>query len=92
VTFPCNKCGACCRRVGRIPDFPEPVNEDGSCAHLQKDNSCGIYHERPLVCRVEELYDNLQLEISKEEYYRLNNIECNKMMEEDGIDDKIDLN
>jgi Fe-S-cluster containining protein len=90
--FPCSKCGACCRRVGGYNGFPEPVNPDGSCSHLQKDNSCGIYETRPMVCRVEESFETLNLGITKEEYYRKNSIECNKMMDQDGVGEKIDMN
>lgn len=42
MAFPCNRCGACCRLVG--------------CRHLV-DCLCEIYEERPLVCRVDEMWE-----------------------------------
>lgn len=75
--FNCTKCGACCRAVGRIPDFPEPVNEDGSCVHLKEDNTCAIYETRPLICRVDEFYDLcLSDEMSKDEWHEINYVAC----------------
>jgi Fe-S-cluster containining protein len=91
MNFPCTQCGACCRRVGKSKDFQEPVNPDGSCSHLKEDNSCGIYETRPMICRVEEFYEKFQSEetMSKEDFFRLNSEECNNMMDEDGLDEKL---
>ena len=66
--YPCTKCGACCRKfyVSSYNNFtrhilnkelgedlpPLPTKEDGSCYHLQEDNTCGIYDSRPVICRL----------------------------------------
>lgn len=85
MNFPCTQCGACCRRVGKFKDFPEPVKEDGSCAHLKEDNTCAIYENRPLICRVEYLYSYFA-PLTPEEYIQENIKACNRMIEEDGLD------
>ncbi len=69
-----------------VPEFTEPVNEDGSCSHL-KDNKCTIYENRPEICRVDKLYEQ-QNELDKLAYYKKSNEFCNQMIKESGIDDK----
>ena len=34
------------------------IGEDGYCSHL-KDNLCTIYEDRPLICRVDDIYDKV---------------------------------
>ena len=48
------QCGACC--IGPSISSPIPGMSDGKpggirCIHLQEDYSCGIYDDRPKVCR-----------------------------------------
>jgi Fe-S-cluster containining protein len=50
-------CGECCRRIGCVNLLPEFQGENGSCIHLGADNRCDIYAERPLLCRVDEIYE-----------------------------------
>ena len=50
MSFPCTKCGACCRSVHGTP----LDRGDGACVHLGEDNACRVYDERPEVCRVDE--------------------------------------
>ncbi len=51
----CRKyCGACC--IAPSISSPLPGMPDGKpaglpCIHLQKDLSCGIYEQRPKVCK-----------------------------------------
>ena len=47
-------CGACCIAPSissAIPGMPKGKPAGVACIHLQKDYSCGIYNERPRVCR-----------------------------------------
>lgn len=75
--FQCSQCGLCCKVVGSIPGFPEPVKEDGSCAHLNEDNTCSIYEKRPLICRIDDGYDLLfSKRMSREEWHALNYKGC----------------
>lgn len=86
--FPCTSCGACCRRVRGI-DPNWPVGSDGkSCIHLNEDNSCAIYENRPRICRVNELKPP---RMTLEDWYNLNAAACNYMMDEDGLPEGLRL-
>lgn len=52
---------------------------DGICKHL-KGNLCGIYDERPLICRVDDCYEQFfKGEYSRDEFYNLNYQVCNQL-------------
>jgi Fe-S-cluster containining protein len=47
-------CGACCIAPSissPIPGMPEGKPAGTQCIHMQEDFSCGIYDQRPKVCR-----------------------------------------
>jgi Fe-S-cluster containining protein len=44
----CNKCGACCVAPD-IAALDKPLGL--RCPHLTADNLCGVYENRPQVCR-----------------------------------------
>lgn len=98
MNFQCSKCGQCCKRAGTIPNFPEPLNPDGSCVHLQTDMTCGIYESRPNICRVNTGYIQLtisgQISMGLIDFYKENNKMCNKWIQEAKLPDSflIDLN
>jgi len=46
--IPCFRCGTCCIAPD-ISTLKKPVNTP--CSHLQSDHLCGIYPDRPPVCR-----------------------------------------
>lgn len=83
--FPCTKCGACCRRAGQFPGFPEPVDEDGVCVHLTENNECGIYEDRPDVCRINYV-KRFFPHMSEQEYREATRKQCNQWMDADGVD------
>lgn len=85
--FPCTKCGACCRRITRV-DPSWPKREDGACFFLREDDSCGIYEERPLLCRVNALLPD---GVDMADWHNLNATICNMWQEEDGMDKKYRL-
>lgn len=109
IKFKCTQCGACCKKVGEIQskDFPQNfVKRDGSCIHLLADNSCRIYDTRPDICKVHKWYKaqtrkkrtaagekNPLYRLSRKEYYKANNLMCNKLQSEAGmpIEYRIDL-
>lgn len=65
--------GLCCTHVGHIPELP---STDGVCNHLI-DGKCGIYNQRPLVCRVDAMYDAGKFsDISYSEYALVNSTLC----------------
>ncbi len=81
--FQCDKCGACCRNVNLSPLYAELDRGDGVCRYLT-GSLCSIYGERPLLCRVDESYQNFFVgRMSKEEYYRLNYEACDKLKKKD---------
>lgn len=56
-SFRCTACGLCCR-LDLSNDLPKSWDRgDGYCQHLQPDGRCGIYETRPLVCRVDDSWD-----------------------------------
>jgi len=74
--FECKQCGNCCRHLDRSGLYKDLDRGDGVCRYL-KDNLCSIYEDRPLLCRIEESYNEVFSEVyTKEEYYRLNKEAC----------------
>ena len=63
MPFPCTGCGACCMGVDKVPEFvatyPDWVGPDGICTNLRDDMSCAIYEERPLICRIDALFERV---------------------------------
>ena len=86
MEFKCSGCGACCRQAAKLG---LPDRGDGGCAHLQEDNSCGIYESRPTICRVNEMYHHLpgiKENLSLKEWYVENTKSCHQLIDEQGID------
>lgn len=74
--FECDRCGECCRNLDMSPIYSELHDGDGICRHL-KGNICSIYSERPLMCRVDESYDDIfKDKLSYSEYLQLNYRYC----------------
>ena len=58
LPFPCNGCGKCCRKVANSPQTMWLDRGDSVCRHFDEiQNSCTIYENRPLICRVEDYYE-----------------------------------
>lgn len=77
--FQCDKCGACCRNLRLSPLYKELDRGDGVCRYLN-GNLCSIYDKRPLICRVDDSYNEFfKDKLSLEEYYRLNCEACTKL-------------
>lgn len=81
--FKCERCGACCRLVGLsiVPEIRALAKENSAtCRHLLPNNLCAIYETRPLPCRVDELYEQMEPELknkrTREEWHRLNYDNC----------------
>ena len=69
VIWKCTQCGKCCETISTV--LPEFALKNGVCKHFdRKTRLCKIYFERPLQCRVDELYEkNMKHFMSKERYY-----------------------
>lgn len=74
IPFPCNACGKCCRKVFLSDETAYLDRGDGVCRHFNEEtNLCLIYHQRPLICRVEEYYrQNLSHIYQWEDFVRIN--------------------
>lgn len=78
-SFQCDKCGLCCRNIGRIPQLREYDDGNGACKYLQ-NNLCSIYEDRPEICRVDVMYDRyFREQYSKDEFYELNYEGCREL-------------
>lgn len=84
--FPCEKCGCCCRLVGRTPWGKWLALPDGVCRWLdQETNLCRIYEERPLFCNVDRYFEeHYKDSMSREDFYALNQRECAKLQKQYG--------
>jgi Fe-S-cluster containining protein len=77
LSFPCEMCGECCRRIGVAGLLLEFQVDDGTCMHLTGDNCCDIYASRPIFCRVDEMYDQFfASEMTREAFYATNKELC----------------
>ncbi|WP_454565848.1 YkgJ family cysteine cluster protein [Pseudomonas sp. AIG] len=57
LAFPCTQCGLCCQKVGMAEQTRALDRGDGTCRHYNATNKgCGIYNERPDICRVDRQY------------------------------------
>lgn len=92
MTFPCTKCGACCRRAVYavtslgLTEWSPGFAKDGSCGALQADNTCAIYETRPLLCRI----DDMRIAAGEEDeaaWHEANARHCNEWQAEDGLPD-----
>lgn len=77
-SFPCDKCGACCRHVDRAEETQFLDRGDGICKHYNETNLlCTIYHERPDICRVDKQYAlNYTNLYTWDEFVELNRVAC----------------
>ena len=81
--FHCDRCGLCCRKVGRFEFMKAFDRGDGVCKYLNENNLCSIYETRPTICNVDELYEKFYRDkISREGWYRLQYEGCRKLKEE----------
>lgn len=87
MSYPCTKCGCCCKMVGKMVqeleiDFPYAYDANGKCSQLADDNTCMVYEDRPLICNIDKMAELLK--VNKAEFYDININACNDMMDEQG--------
>lgn len=84
LSFPCTKCGLCCRNVGNSVLTKFLDRGDGICIHLDlQTNLCKIYEQRPQICRVDEMYKNyFATEFSWQEFCNLNLKACEQLQKQ----------
>ena len=85
IPFPCSSCGQCCRRVSHSNQTKYLDGGDGVCRYLDKQsNLCSIYEDRPLVCRVEDYYQEfLQDKITWISFVEMNVKVCEILQKDD---------
>ena len=72
--FPCTGCGACC--VINIED----KSRSFPCPHLNKDNQCTIYVQRPHFCNTKMVYEQHWSKwMTKEQYFEKSRVACSKL-------------
>ena len=98
MSFECTGCELCCKEIGHIigsiapmewmqkatDEFPYKANADGSCEKLI-DNKCSVYDDRPLLCNIERMADEAEVEINKEVWYKMNYIGCKMLQDKDAL-------
>ncbi len=94
--FGCTKCGACCLKAREILKgqlFPYSFLEDGRCEKYDETMGCTIYQNRPDACNIERGYDvyNTLMPMSKDTYYDISAINCNRWMKELKIDSSFNI-
>ena len=78
--FPCTRCGACCRNLGKSSLFSQLDRGDGVCRHLDVNtNLCQIYETRPKICRVSDMFGAFEDRLTWGEYVALNQQACREL-------------
>ena len=74
--FPCTQCGLCCRNLDKSSVYAELNRGDGVCVHFDEaSHLCGIYEQRPLLCRVDEFYEKHLSDVMTRDDYIAANLE-----------------
>ena len=81
TTFPCRRCGACCRNVDLAEETRALDRGDGTCRHYSdEDKSCRIYDHRPDICRIDRQYQlNYARQYSWNEFVAINLAACDRL-------------
>lgn len=87
--FPCTRCNACCRVVGalnkRLPKAEMlPEKSNGECLYLTS-TGCGVYYDRPKICRIRDQYDPIKWS-NLTEFYKDTARACNTLIDHLDID------
>ena len=88
MSFPCSRCGACCKNLHHIKPLASFHSGDGICNYYSESLGCRIYQHRPLLCRIDEGYEVLFSRLlDKKSYYEKNARACNLLQKQAGLDD-----
>ena len=85
-SFPCTKCGACCRRAHSIGGFLYADHYRGGCIMLI-NNECNIYNGRPPICSIDEMKEATSPNTTQKAYYKETAEICNIMIRADRMDE-----
>lgn len=95
MSFNCTGCGLCCTKIGTIKqtvypwpwmqkvvaDFPYKAKENGHC-EMFHNNECMVYEDRPLMCNIERMADELDIGMTKEQWFDINYKGCEILQQE----------
>lgn len=89
--FPCTECGLCCRNLRNalswdapewmkpaIEAFPYKIMPDGSCEKMI-GNRCSVYEDRPLLCDVDRQHKELDMPMSRQQWFAMNEKGCQSL-------------
>lgn len=81
--FQCDSCGLCCKKLDKSTIYNELNRGDGICKFFDENtNLCSIYYNRPILCRVDDMYEKYYHKVmTRDEYYNLNYDACEKIKE-----------
>ena len=106
IGFECTGCAGCCTNKNisqfNLEHWGLKKGKNGSCEFLEEDNKCSIYDDRPLICKIEEMFDRkdeirqpeplmyafLSSFKSKKEYFKFADRCCNSLIDSLGLDEK----
>jgi hypothetical protein len=84
LTFPCTKCGACCKNVSGL-GLPVKAGT-AECIALGPDNECTVYEQRPILCRVDKIYDRMfSASMTEKDFFKMTADACNRLIEIEGM-------
>ena len=82
MSFPCVKCGECCRNIDKIPQLKAFDMGNGICRYLV-NNLCSIYETRPELCCIDLMYERyFKDKMTRDEYYQLNKEACEYLLKQ----------
>lgn len=71
--------------VSQIKELAHLALESGICRHLQPDNRCEIYEDRPEACRVDASFARVENMLCIERWHEINYRSCLALMCIQGI-------
>lgn len=79
--FPCTQCGLCCQNVHLVAEIHFLDRGDGTCRHYDAPSKgCGIYADRPDICRVDRQYRlHYARQYSWDDFVLVNLAVCNSL-------------
>lgn len=83
MSFPCIQCGLCCQNLNESSLYDDLNRGDGTCKYyLEEEKKCSIYDQRPLKCRIDDMYDAYFSKVmNKKEYYEVNIKACQSLID-----------
>ena len=80
-SYPCERCGRCCRHVNSVDEMKNFDRGDGVCKFLSAENLCEIYSTRPPLCNGEFVYKKFFAGITVEEFHEIILQLCRRLRE-----------